>query len=301
MKNITEEIGPLSKSNVYMKSSDNVRKTLNNMAQAGVSKLQIVSDFDRTITKQHQNGVPHLSSFAMFSKIPSTANNEQYQNTVLNLRKKYYPIEVDPVMPREEKIKHMEDWWSLSEKAISGLAIPQHEIDDVCMALKPCLRNGSIEFFEDLSMEKVPVLVFSAGCGDVVSAVLKYSGVYLPNVKVISNFLKYDDNGVITGFQDKIIHVFNKNEYAIKNTDFYDLVVGKENAIVLGDSLGDASMTDGIDDLKNVLKIGFLYDHVDQALPEYMDTFDIVLVDDQTMDVPKAIFDYIKNYTISVN
>jgi len=101
------------------------------------------------------------------------------------------------------------------------------------------------------------------------------------------------------GFQDKIIHVFNKNEYALKNTDFYDVVADRDNAMVLGDSLGDADMAQGMEHCQNVLKIGFLYDHVEHALPQYMDTFDIVLVDDQTMDVPKAIFDYIRGFSAS--
>lgn len=67
---------------------------------------------------------------------------------------------------------------------------------------------------------------------------------------------------MITGFKDKIIHVFNKNEYALKNTDFYDIVANRDNAIVLGDSLGDAQMTKGMDHCQNVLRIGFLYDDV---------------------------------------
>lgn len=56
-------------------------------------------------------------------------------------------------------------------------------------ALNRCLesytfREGSQEFFKDLSDANVPVLVFSAGCGDVVLAILQQSGVYSPNMKV---------------------------------------------------------------------------------------------------------------------
>ncbi|KOX75972.1 hypothetical protein WN51_12402 [Melipona quadrifasciata] len=49
----------------------------------------------------------------------------------------------------------------------------------------------------------------------------------------------------------------------------------------MGDTIGDASMVDGMmNDTCAVLKIGFLYDNV------IMEKFDIVLVDDQTMQVP---------------
>ncbi|XP_019757121.1 7-methylguanosine phosphate-specific 5'-nucleotidase isoform X2 [Dendroctonus ponderosae] len=243
-------------------------------------------------TRAHSN-VKQLQT--MFSRIRSAAEDETYQATVKKLRQKYYPIELDPHIPVKDKIKHMEDWWNLSEKAISGLMVTQQDIDDVCLECKPSLRNGCKEFFRDLNDSNVPALVFSAGCGDIVAAVLKHAGVYLPNVKVISNFLKFNEDGTIMGFKDKIIHVFNKNEYAVKNTDFYGEVADRENAIVLGDSLGDAAMTQGMEHCQNALKIGFLYEQIEDSLPQYLDTFDIVLVDDQTMDVPRAIFDYIRD------
>jgi len=295
MKNIVQELGWLSKPNLHIKNPHDLNEKLKNMAQGGVNRLQVVSDFDFTITKQHQDGEPNLSSFAMFAKVPTLANNEQYIKNEQYLRNKYFPIEVDPSIPHEEKVKHMEDWWSLAEKALCGLTIPQLEIDSISMEVKPALRDGTNELFEDLQKEKVPIIVFSAGIGDMVTAVLKHCDVYFCNVKVISNFLKYNDEGVIEGFRDKLIHVFNKNECAIKNTGFFDVVAERENALVLGDSLGDANMTEGMENLKNVLKIGFLYNHVDQALPSYMENFDIVLVDDQTMNVPKEILNYIKN------
>ncbi|OAD58149.1 Cytosolic 5'-nucleotidase 3 [Eufriesea mexicana] len=54
----------------------------------------------------------------------------------------------------------------------------------------------------------------------------------------------------------------------------------------MGDTIGDASMADGIENTRAVLKIGFLYENVENSLFSYMEEFDIVLVDDQTMQVP---------------
>lgn len=67
----------------------------------------------------------HGHILAMFSRIRSAAEDETYQTTVKNLRQKYYPIEMDPHIPIKDKIKHMEDWWNLSEKAIRFAQLKQ--------------------------------------------------------------------------------------------------------------------------------------------------------------------------------
>ncbi|CAG9762869.1 unnamed protein product [Ceutorhynchus assimilis] len=296
MKDIIREIRALAKDNVHIKNKDALSRLIDDMCKGGMGRLQVISDFDKTITKQHHEGAPHLSSFTMFSNMPAVAANEHYQNTVRGLRQKYYPIELDPHIPIADKIKHMEDWWGMSEKAICGLKITQQDIDDVCVVSDPVLRDGSEEFFKELSDQNVPVLVLSAGCGDIVQAVLKHRCVYHPNVKVVSNFLKFNPDGTIAGFKDKIIHIFNKNETALENTDFYQELAKRDNAIILGDSLGDANMAQGMEHCRNVLKIGFLYEHIEHNLQQYMDTFDVVLVDDQTMEIPRAIFEYLRDF-----
>lgn len=48
-------------------------------------------------------------------------------------------------------------------------------------------------------------------------------------------------------------------------------------------------MADGLRSINNELKIGFLNDHVDKFLQIYMNKFDIVIIKDQTFDVPNAI------------
>lgn len=46
------------------------------------------------------------------------------------------------------------------------------------------LRDGTHEMFNDLNALKVPVLVFSAGIGDTVQAMLHAADVLMPTVKV---------------------------------------------------------------------------------------------------------------------
>lgn len=84
-------------------------------------------------------------------------------------------------------------------------------------------REGTTEAFNKLYNQQIPIIVLSAGIGDVVELILKHENLSSSNVSVVSNFLKIckDDNGVSTiqGFKgEKLIHVFNKNEHAYLDT-----------------------------------------------------------------------------------
>lgn len=48
----------------------------------------------------------------------------------------------------------------------------------------------------------------------------------------------------------------------MKGSDYYDLVHDRTNIIVMGDSLGDASMANGASADAEVLKIGYLIENV---------------------------------------
>ena len=45
-------------------------------------------------------------------------------------------------------------------------------------------------------------------------------------------------------------------------------------------------MADGLDNPEGVLKIGFLNANIEERLENYMNLYDIVLMDDQTMNLP---------------
>lgn len=81
----------------------------------------------------------------------------------------------------------------------------------------------------------VPVLVFSAGLGESIQAVLTYEKILLPNVKLVSNFLKIKD-GILDGFSDEypLIHTFNKNETVLEGTDYYDMVHNRQHVLLMG-------------------------------------------------------------------
>merc|ERR1712126_614323 len=155
------------------------------------------------------------------------------------------------------------------------------------------LREGTQTLMKHFSDQKVPVLVLSAGLGDMVVEILVGLEAMQPNMHVVSNFLKYDKEGNILGMKnqlDEIIHVYNKNDKSLNRLgssgDFVASVASRRNVILVGDSLGDCNMADGVHDPAAILKIGFLNHSVDTdagkvRLEKYLDAFDIVLVQDR--------------------
>ncbi|CAK9807919.1 7-methylguanosine phosphate-specific 5'-nucleotidase [Anthophora plagiata] len=278
-----DDFPTLKLKHVFIKDKKRLLRTINTIIKDGCNSLQVVTDFDLTLTKQHVNGKQVLSSFGIFSKCKQLPETYEIEST--RLYRKYRPIEIDPNLSIDIKTKAMKDWMIAAEQILKGIPFDASEIQEVTKIYGTDLRDGVKELFEKLQLLKVPVLVFSAGLGDVVQAILKNEGVLFDNVKIISNFLKFD-GGKIGGFQNKrLIHVFNKNEQAIEEK-YFKVLERRKNVLLMGDSIGDASILDGMVDTCAVLKIGFLYDHVESSLSSYMETFDIVLVDDQTMQVP---------------
>ncbi|XP_077277889.1 cytosolic 5'-nucleotidase IIIB [Temnothorax americanus] len=281
-----DEFPALKSRHVYIRDEVALLKTINAIQQGGANNLQIVTDFDLTVTKQHIDGRDVLSSFGMFRKCKQLP--QQYLDEAKHLYNKYRPMEIDPDMPVNKKADAMRDWMTAAQDLLKGIEFDPHELEEVAQAFENILRDGTEELFQKLYDARVPIVVFSAGLGDIVEAVLRYHNALFDNVKVISNFLKYDGNQ-LDGFKnDVLIHVYNKNECALAE-HYLELLQKRHNVLLMGDTIGDANMVEGLKDTKAVLKIGFLYDHVEASLDSFMEKFDIVLVDDQTMRVPMEI------------
>lgn len=142
-----------------------------------------------------------------------------------------------------------------------------------------------------LTQRNIPLLVFSAGLGDLIDLYLKRKlHAIPPNTHVISNFMQFSSapDPVLTGFSEPLIHMFNKDASHIAGTAFEAEVKGRANAILLGDSLGDVNMADGYD-LETVIKVGFLNAGEDELLEEYTARYDVVVLGDGDMECVHAM------------
>jgi len=75
--------------------------------------------------------------------------------------------------------------------------------------------------------------------------------------------MEFNEQQLLVGFKEPLIHTYNKNESVIpQNCQYFGELAHRNNVILLGDSIGDVSMAQGVHKPGNILKIGFLNDVV---------------------------------------
>jgi HAD superfamily hydrolase (TIGR01544 family) len=241
----------------------------------------IIADFDMTLTKYWDptTGKRSMSSHGAFENWSGL--KKEVKDRMDELYKKYYPIEVSSTIPYEEKYRAMVEWWTGAHDAILELKITKQDVVQMVKEAKFVFRPMLHEFIDLVTELKVPLLVFSAGLGDVIRETL--NAYWTDDINIVSNRMIFDSNDVCVGFKDPLIHVFNKNEAGIANEQHALRIQSRSSVILMGDSLGDLKMADGIKhDVK--LTIGFLNHDMDRLLPSYLDAFDIVLTNDTSLE-----------------
>lgn len=274
-----------------MRDPERVQEILESMVKAGSNTVQVISDFDMTLTRFAFNGkrCPTCHNILDNSKLISDDCKEKLKE-LLNT---YYPIEIDSSRSIDEKLPLMVEWWTKAHELLVQQEIKKDQLGVAVRESDAMLRDHYKLFFDHLHEHSIPLLIFSAGIGDILEEVIRQNGVFHSNVKVFSNYMDFDEAGVLKAFKGELIHIYNKREGALLNTGHFQELRTRPNVLLLGDSLGDLTMADGVQDMENILKIGFLNDKVEERMQSYLDSYDIVLVKDETLDVPNAVLLYL--------
>uniref|UniRef100_G3TCP7 5'-nucleotidase n=1 Tax=Loxodonta africana TaxID=9785 RepID=G3TCP7_LOXAF len=284
---VSGQVSTLMKSTVLMRQPERVQEIVGALRRGGGDRLQVISDFDMTLSRFAYNGKRCPSSHNILDN--SKIISEECQKELKVLLHHYYPIEIDPNRTAREKIPHMVEWWTKAHDLLCQQKIQKVQIAQMVRESDAMLREGYKMFFNILYHNNVPLFIFSAGVGDILEEIIRQMKVFHPNIHIVSNYMDFDENGFLQGFKGQLIHTYNKNSSVCENSSYFQQFQGKTNILLLGDSMGDLTMADGIPDVENILKIGFLNDKVEERRDRYMDSYDIVLEKDETLDVVNGL------------
>ena len=305
------------------------------MRLAGPDSLQVIADFDRTLTKCFVNGKPGHSTHSIVEE-----GHPDLRDKGRVLFAKYHSLEVDPTIPSTTKFALMEEWWEQAHELMLQGGITKADIVSSVAEANAKFRDGVLPVFTVLDEKNIPVLIFSAGIADVIDELLRQNlPRHFANIRIVSNRMKFDEQGRLCGFQGRTIHVLNKNEHALElansgnskeasanvhgdgengaaaseakdgreetdsarrtnlrgsNSSEYNDPAGmsdlkkRTNVILLGDHLGDLGMSEGVD-MTCQIAVGFLNHDTDLHLESYSRAFDVVVLNDGSMDVVEQL------------
>ena len=251
--------------------------------KAGAGKIYVLADFDKTLTKAFVDGksVPSLISVLRDGNYLAPG----YSQKAKDLFAKYHPIEIDPAIPMEEKKKAMRKWWAAHFNLLIKFGLNKKDIESVVESGKIKFRQGVLEMLDFLKEHKIPLVILSSsGLGrDVIAMFLKKKGRLYDNIYIVSNSYKWDKAGRAVGIKKPIIHCMNKDETMIQDFPAFEAIKERKNVLLLGDSLGDVGMVSGFD-YDNLIKVGFLNNEAEKNLEEYKRNYDILILNDGSMD-----------------
>lgn len=248
-----------------------------------LNNLYVVADFDRTITDGNSN-----TSLAVLAN--SNIAPKEYIEERNKLYNYYRPIEIDPNIPFDEKYALMEEWFKKHFELLVSYKTKESDYRDILIDSNLMyFRNGAKEFIEFLHKNNIPLIIISAGIGNIIENFLKINNCSYDNIHIISNKIIFS-NGIAAGVDNKIIHSLNKNETSLTQ-DILNKINNRKDVILLGDQIGDLLMVDKNTD-KELLTIGFLADDTKDNLDIMNNSFDIVCDTNETyIDILNLLFE----------
>ena len=104
-------------SKLVLGNPDQVKEKIQKLVKAGPDLLQVIVDFDYTLTRAHKDGRPVECSWGVletYKGLPAS-----YHTRVQAAKDKYLPIELDLTISKEEKVPLMIEWYKEANKWVN--------------------------------------------------------------------------------------------------------------------------------------------------------------------------------------
>lgn len=268
--------------NVVISNPERFEQVKKEIIEDGIDSVHILADFDKTLTRQFVDGKEELSFVFILRDrgylIPD------YSEKAKALYNTYHAIEIDPNIPKEEKIKAMHEWWTRHYEFLIESKLNKKDVASAVESGHVEFREGALNFFDFLKDKNVPlVIISSSGLGtEAIEMYIKNAGKLYDNVHIVSNEFEWDGEGYLVKVKEPIIHAMNKNETTLKESPFFDEIKDRKNIILLGDSPDDLGMAEGFE-YKNMISVGFLNKNIESNIENYKKIFDSVITGDSDL------------------
>lgn len=255
------------------------------MRASGQSRLLVISDFDGTLTQS----LPGQAGLSLIAALREHALlGPDYATKARALAEKYGSAENDANLSSAERAERMANWWQEHYQLLFASGLSREKIVESVSLCGRIFRPGVSGFFRRLEKAGVPLLVFSAsGLGAAgIEEFFRQQGEEMDGVFLAANHFRFDDRGWAAGLSGPLIHSASKSREVLEQMPFFSKLSGRDHIVVLGNSLDDADMAEGLG--KEVLKIG-IWNGPDACPPAFRSRYDLTIPGDGAFEVIDGI------------
>jgi len=208
--------------------------------KAGIDQLQVVLDFDRTLTVGKSKNYYDSTSWGILrSHLPAEDTTR-----VDEIKRKYRALEEAGTLTAEEAV----EWWTSSLDIMVEGRLDMTAVENDFMS-KSTIRSGTRELFAVCEKYNVPTIIMSAGVREVIEIWCKAYDIH-PTM-ILSTDLQLDDARRVIGWDPAtLVHTLNKQE--IGHPELSRIRQERSHTILVGDSIHDYTMAAGDDTVLRV-------------------------------------------------
>lgn len=254
----------------------NNQEKINNFKK---ESFYVIADFDRTLTTK--------DSEPSIGIVPKYLGGECLRKR-MEIFNYYRPLELDYTIKEQEKQKIMKEWANKSFTLLSKY-LTENIINKSLENSNIHFRKGAKDFLAKMNNMNIPVIIMSAGVGNIIRAFLQKEGCLFDNIQIVSNFFEFRDKKAYIDLNN-IMATLNK-EYKKIPQSARKRLQEKENALIFGDLIEDIKMANK-EKLSNTITFGFLDENVEENLEKFNKKFDIVLAGDEDFDSIKEVLNF---------
>ncbi|MBE5819501.1 MAG: hypothetical protein E7310_01535 [Clostridiales bacterium] len=250
----------------YYNNKEKIKKLKN------IKDYVVIIDFDKTLTTSYSDSsVGTIPNFLGGECLEKRTKNFQY----------YRPIELDYNLSKQEKQKLMKEWAEKSFSLISEYAT-EDVVKETAKVANLNLRKGAKEFLYKMKQNSIPVVIMSAGVGNIIKEFLQNEQILYDNITIVSNFFEFKNNKACISIE-KIMSTSNK-EYSRIPKELRNEIEECNKVLLFGDIVEDIRMINK-EQLHKTLTIGFLDYNIEKNLKKYNENFDVVLSNESSFEL----------------